>query len=141
MATSAPVLYNGRPVHTIIHFTLPHTHAGKCRSQRIHPRERDTQKQEVIVDNDGNLSGYGGQGSLYLEVKSRKARWQQTSQPGFAQQKRVYQDNENPFITGTARYAQTEKEKKIKPLPSGYPIFRKQGIMLYTSLIKLCLIA
>lgn len=43
------------------------------------PRERDTQKQEVIVDNDGNLSGYGGQGSLYLEVKSRKARWQQTS--------------------------------------------------------------
>ena len=75
------------------------------------PRERDTQKQEVIVDNDGNLSGYGGQGSLYLEVKSRKARWQQTSQPGFAQQKRVYQDNENPFITGTARYAQTEKKK------------------------------
>jgi len=75
------------------------------------PRERDTQKQEVIVDNDGNLSGYGGQGSLYLEVKSRKARWQQTSQPGFAQQKRVYQDNENPFITGTARYAPTEKKK------------------------------
>lgn len=29
----------------------------------------------------------------------------------FAQQKRVYQDNENPFITGTARYAQTEKKK------------------------------
>ena len=75
------------------------------------PRERDTQKQEVIVDNDGSLNGYGGQGSLYLEVKSRKARWQQTSQPGFAQQKRVYQDNENPFITGTARYAQTEKKK------------------------------
>ena len=75
------------------------------------PRERDTQKQEVIVDNDGSLNGYGGQGSLYLEVKSRKARWQQTNQPGFAQQKRVYQDNENPFITGTARYAQTEKKK------------------------------
>lgn len=75
------------------------------------PRERDTQKQEVIVDNDGSLNGYGGQGSLYLEVKSRKARWQQTNQPGFAQRKRVYQDNENPFITGTARYAQTEKKK------------------------------
>lgn len=37
MATSTPVLYNRRPVHTIIHFTLPHTHAGKCRSQCIHP--------------------------------------------------------------------------------------------------------
>lgn len=43
------------------------------------PRERDTQKQEVIVDNDGSLSGHGGQGSLYLDVKSRKARWEQTS--------------------------------------------------------------
>lgn len=75
------------------------------------PRERDTQKQEVIVDNDGSLSGHGGQGSLYLEVKSRKARWVQTSRPGFAQRKRIYQDNENPFLTGTARFAKTEKKK------------------------------
>ena len=45
------------------------------------PRERDTQKQEVIVDNDGSLSGHGGQGSLYLDVKSRKARWEQTFRP------------------------------------------------------------
>ena len=36
------------------------------------PRERDTQKQEVIVDNDGSLSGHGGQGSLYLDVKAGK---------------------------------------------------------------------
>ena len=75
------------------------------------PRERDTQKQEVIVDNDGSLSGHGGQGSLYLDVKSRKARWEQTSRPGFAQRKRVYQDNENPFLSGTARFAKTEKKK------------------------------
>ena len=76
------------------------------------PRERDTQKQEVIVDNDGSLSGHGGQGSLYLDVKSRKARWEQTSRPGFAQRKRVYQDNENPFLSGTARFAKTEKQRK-----------------------------
>lgn len=75
------------------------------------PRERDTQKQEVIVDNDGSLSGHGGQGSLYLDVKSRKARWEQTSRPGFAQRKRIYQDNENPFLSGTARFAKTEKKK------------------------------
>lgn len=75
------------------------------------PRERDTQKLEVIVDNDGSLSGHGGEGSLYLDVKSRKARWEQTSRPGFAQRKRIYQDNENPFLTGTARFAQTEKKK------------------------------
>ena len=75
------------------------------------PRERDCQTAEVIVDNDGSLSGHGGQGSLYLDVKSRKARWEQTSQPGFAQRKRVYQDNENPFLSGTARFAKTEKKK------------------------------
>lgn len=75
------------------------------------PRERDTQKQEVIVDNDGTLSGQGGSGSLYLDVKSRKARWEQTNLPGFAQRKRIYQDGENPFLTGTARFAKTEKKK------------------------------
>ena len=75
------------------------------------PRERDCQTAEVIVDNDGSLSGHGGQGSLYLDVKSRKARWEQTSRPGFAQRKRVYQDNENPFLSGTARFAKTEKKK------------------------------
>ena len=75
------------------------------------PRERDTQKQEVIVDNDGTLSGKGGKGSLYLDVKSRKARWEQTGLPGFAQRKRVYQDGENPVLTGTARFAKTEKKK------------------------------
>ena len=75
------------------------------------PRERDCQTAEVIVDNDGSLSGHGGQGSLYLDVKSRKARWEQTFRPGFAQRKRIYQDNENPFLSGTARFAKTEKKK------------------------------
>ncbi len=40
------------------------------------PRERDRQKQEIIVDNDDNLNGHRGQTSLYLEVKSRKAQWE-----------------------------------------------------------------
>lgn len=75
------------------------------------PRERDTQKQEVIVDNDGSLSGHGSQGSIYLDVKSRKARWEQTNLPGFAQRKSVYKEGENPFLDGTARFAATEKKK------------------------------
>lgn len=75
------------------------------------PRERDTQRQEVIVDNDGTLSGQGGNGSLYLDVRSRKARWEQTDRPGFAQHKHIWQDGENPFLTGTARFAKTEKKK------------------------------
>lgn len=69
------------------------------------PRERDTQKQEVIVDNDG------AQNSLYLDVKSRKAKWEQTGLPGFAWRKQVYRDGENPFVSGTARFAPTEKKK------------------------------
>lgn len=111
MATPEAVLHYRRPVHPILHPALPPAHARECRSQCIHSRERDTQKQEVIVDNDGSLSGHGGQGSLYLDVKSRKARWEQTFRPGFAQRKRIYQDNENPFLSGTARFAKTEKKK------------------------------
>ncbi len=76
------------------------------------PRERDTQKNEVIVDNDGNSANRGsGTNSLYLDIRSRKAHWEQTNQPGFAQQKLIYQDGENPFTTGTARFARTEKKK------------------------------
>ena len=69
------------------------------------PRERDTQKQEIIVDNDDNRNTTN---SLYLEVKSRKAQWEKTALPGFAQQKRIYTEGENPIQDGTARYAQTE---------------------------------
>lgn len=69
------------------------------------PRERDTQKHEVIVDNDTP------QNSLYLDVKSRKASWKQTTFPGFAQRKQVYLDGENPFTSGSARFADTEKKK------------------------------
>lgn len=91
-------------------FVLPYLlpmleNAGAC---VFTPRERDTQKQEVIVDNDGHPAG---ENSFYLEVKSRKARWEPTTRPGFAQRKRIYQDHENPFLTGTARFAPTEKKK------------------------------
>ncbi len=69
------------------------------------PRERDVQKNEVIVDNDTRNT------SVYLEEKSRKARWSTADVQGFAQAKRVYQDGENPFLAGTARFARTEKKK------------------------------
>ncbi|MBP6067108.1 MAG: xanthan lyase [Bacteroides sp.] len=69
------------------------------------PRERDTQKNEVIVDNDtkGN--------SIYLEMKSRKANWTTAPVSGFAQKQSRYQDGENPFLAGTARFVPTEKKK------------------------------
>lgn len=90
----------------IIPYILPMLeHAG---ANVFTPRERDTQKHEVIVDNDGNLNRPN---SLYLEVESKKTHWQPTGLPGFAQRKQTYVENENPFIDGTARLAQTEKKK------------------------------
>jgi hypothetical protein len=61
------------------------------------PRERDQQRNEVIVDNDMKGS------SVYSEEKSRKGKWEQSELPGFAVTKSVYSEGENPFTAGTAR--------------------------------------
>ena len=84
------------------------------------PRERDTQKNEVIVDNDTK------NGSIYLEMKSRKARWETVGGKGFASKKRIYKDGENPFLDGTARYARTEK-KKNKAFAEWIPTIPQTG--------------
>ena len=89
------------------------------------PRERDTQKREVIVDNDGSLSRDGGQGSLYLDVKSRKARWEQTSLPGFAQRKRIYQDNET--LSSPVRHALPKLKEKDKAFAEWVPDIPETG--------------
>lgn len=84
------------------------------------PRERDTQKNEVIVDNDTK------DGSMYLEMKSRKARWETAGETGFARKKSVYKEGENPFLEGTARYAYTEK-KKNKAFAEWIPTIPETG--------------
>ncbi len=91
--------------------------AGAC---VFTPRERDTQLSEVIVDNDTP------NGSIYLEMKSRKAQWATTDTKGFAQRKSVYQDGDNPFIAGTARYTNTEK-KKDKAFAQWIPTIPQSG--------------
>lgn len=50
--------------------------------------------------------------SLYLEVGSKKAKWDRASVRGFAQKKTIYQDGENPFADGTCRMISTERKKK-----------------------------
>ncbi len=72
------------------------------------PRERDTQKNEIIVDNDTPNA------SLYLEVGSKKAHWATAPIKGFAQKKAIYRDGENPFTDGTCRFIPTERKKKNK---------------------------
>ena len=74
--------------------------AGAC---VFTPRERDWQKNEVIIDNDNSKKPY------YTE-KNGKNSWQNTGTHGFAQHAGMYYDNENPFLAGTARMARASKE-------------------------------
>lgn len=70
------------------------------------PRERDTQKNEIIVDNDTPNA------SLYLEMGGKKINWANAPVKGFAQKKTIYKDGENPFTDGTCRFIPTERKKK-----------------------------
>lgn len=67
------------------------------------PRERDWQKNEIIVDNDTRTTG-----SRYLEINyKKKLVWSDTGRNGFAQNYLQYPDNHNPFTDGTARFIPT----------------------------------
>jgi hypothetical protein len=69
------------------------------------PRERDWQRNEVIVDNDDNLNLLG-----YRETGFRQP-WQNAPSKGFAMHRGHYTDGENPFEAGTARMAETTTSK------------------------------
>ena len=67
------------------------------------PRERDWQKNEIIVDND-NPQKY------YMET-GWKNKWSDTETKGFAYRNGTYNDGENPFQNGTARMATAVSRK------------------------------
>ena len=67
------------------------------------PRERDWQKNEVIVDN-------GGRG--YVE-DSGKETWKTAQEKGFACHAGTYRDGENPFTQGTARAVKATKKADV----------------------------
>ena len=67
------------------------------------PRERDWQKNEVIVDN-------GGRG--YVE-DSGKETWKTAQEKGFAYHAGTYSDGENPFTQGTARAVKATKKADV----------------------------
>ena len=87
------------------------------------PRERDTQRHEVIVDNDGSHVG-----SIYYEEKARKAPWKSSSVKGFARQSEVYKDGDTPFLSGTGRFTTTSgKKKNTKTLATWIPDIPETG--------------
>lgn len=67
------------------------------------PRERDWQKNEVIVDN-------GGRG--YVE-DSGKETWKTAQENGFAYHAGTYRDGENPFTQGTVRAVKATKKADV----------------------------
>lgn len=88
----------------------------------VYPRERDTQRNEIIIDNDSH-----DEGSLYLEVNVKRG-WKDAATKGFAQHEGFYKDDENPFEAGTTRMAKTVKRKKKNySIISYQPKFDKEG--------------
>ncbi len=83
------------------------------------PRERDWQKEEIIVDNDGARRNY-------IEVTNH-TKWKTAPLPGFAWHAGSYQDNENPFEAGTVRMAKTTSSNKRYSLATYQPDFKKAG--------------
>lgn len=83
------------------------------------PRERDWQKEELIVDNDGSKRNY-------IEVTAQ-GKWKTSPQPGFMYHAGTYTDGENPFEAGTARMVKTTSSKSRYSLATYQPDFHKAG--------------
>lgn len=78
------------------------------------PRERDTQKTEIIVDNNRSALG-----STYKETDGDHP-WEDGQAPGFAHLKATYTNGENPFNQGSFRQTTTltrGKESRIEWIP------------------------
>ena len=67
------------------------------------PRERDTQTNETIVDNDDR-------DFLYEECHGKKVRWRRGDTTGFGNSKDIYTEGENPFCYGSYRQIKCDKE-------------------------------
>src|SRR5574344_445998 len=85
------------------------------------PRERDWQKDEIIVDND-----YCSNSSKYNE-SYHSSPWKNCSNKGFAMHPGVYVDNENPFTAGTARMATATSRKSGNSYISYIPNIKSDG--------------
>ena len=66
------------------------------------PRERDWQRHEVIVDNDGSYTSF-----IYYREQSQHYPWTDAPLSGFASRKATLSEGNNPFEAGTARQCET----------------------------------
>ena len=87
------------------------------------PRERDWQRHEVIVDNDPTNSIV----AFHYEESYFHNAWQQAPRKGFSMHSGTYKDGENPFEAGTARMAETTKNKNKASEVSYQPNLPEDG--------------
>lgn len=85
------------------------------------PRERDTRRAELIVDNNGGFAA-----GAYAESNGTEA-WTDGG-AGFAYKTKTYKDFENPFRDGTFRKVASTRVKTHRPL-RGRPTYPRQGRM------------
>ncbi len=71
----------------------------------LQPRERDTQLNEIIVDEDGSSGGE-------VNVKKNSRCWELSETGGFKYEEKNYIEGENPFTQGTYRLALSEPDEK-----------------------------
>ncbi|WP_320017690.1 fibronectin type III domain-containing protein [Labilibaculum manganireducens] len=89
----------------------------KAGANVLFPRERDVQRNEVIVDAD-----WSSEGSEYLVSDSV---WELNSQAGFANKYPFYIEGENPFELGSSY--QTEAGTDVSARVQYIPCFPKKG--------------
>jgi hypothetical protein len=91
------------------------------------PRERDYNKTELIIDNDGSSPA-----TAYRETSGSEA-WRNTENPGFANPKKVYLDGENPFGMGSARQVKTVAKGNESVVEWSFDVPRKSTYGVYVA--------
>lgn len=84
------------------------------------PRERDTQKKEIVIDNDSK--NYPGR---YHEVNDRKS-WKSGTE-GFGNIHKLWFSGENPFRSGTYRYVSSINVDDETSFAEWIPNFPEEG--------------
>lgn len=90
------------------------------------PRERDTNSNEVIVDNDTNPEGHVYSQSTYRENNGRN-QWSTGEEEGFIYDLPDFRDTENPFENGSYRQTQTVSRNDKPSVAAWYADIPEDG--------------
>lgn len=90
------------------------------------PRERDYNRNEVIVDNDTNEGGMLFSQTTYKE-QNGSLKWSTGEKEGFIYDLPDFRDTENPFENGTYRQVPTVKSASKQSIAAWYADIPKDG--------------